>query len=953
MWYHYSPCARSATLRAFLILLLLGVARLAWAQPASAQIYLDALVDFERHAETIWHNANGVYPNAPTDAGYWGDGQNSGNGGIRGNCGVALAYAVLVKAYPAAGNRALRLERVRQALQYAANTHVSGTNRTVNGGTWGHSWQSALWGGSMGLACALVQDQLPAATVSLVKAAVADEASYRAGVPPASGYIGDTKAEENGWDSNILALAAAWMSAHTNAPLWLEATKTYLANTYTVPDKTGDPLAEWISTITLYPDFSLENHGFYHPTYQMVAGMSMGDSLLMAQLANPAVAQELQPFAEHNVLNVWSHLQHLVLDSGEFAYPSGLDWELHDFEHNSYLAWLAAHFNDPVARYADGQLAPAVRYRQLVNQDGRFVGESLSNGFFREAVEARRTAIAYLHWMNAAHPNGPAAAPGPDFNHSPGVRIISQRSPAGFFSLSYGPKIMGLVEPAALNPPTNAFTTTPRQPGLIGLGALGDPTAARLVSLVTNSLGFEAHLELTNGGNGITHVFVNCTGESLGMIEWPAAQIEPGATQAGSFIQGIENDPLTGRRRRLDWTGGFQYFTNRTGAGRNITNNWVCVDDRLGVAAGPAGYFAYKAASSYNRPGAAQDTLQFITRDQLAPRYAVWFPTQSALAMAAKAAAVTWSVEGTQARLTFPGPGGSNATVTASMASVVPPYPASVLALASVKASSAQTSYPATNAFNGNLTDFWVSSGTAAGQGPTTNKPAWLKAEFIRPSAVSETQIFPRTLNGGYGPKDIKLLLNNVVVYEGRMEPTSTFSLRFPRPIHATNAQLTILSSYDPNYPTNARNVQVVEMRFLERARPGTYGDWALATLGVTYPDDPFAPAGASDPDGDGVNNLGEFVAGGDPSIPDAASAALDLQLPTLNSPTLTLRYRERKDLGNVQTALEVSPNLTNWAPTTPLQITSQDLGLVWLRSATLPLSQEPRFWRRVYTEIY
>src|SRR5258708_40249949 len=96
----------------------------------------------------------------------------------------------------------------------------------------------------------------------------------------------------------------------------------------------------------------------------------------MARLGMPAVAAELQPFAEHDVLNVWTNLQHLVLDSGEFAYPSGLDWELHDYEQNSYITWLATHFNDPLARWEDSQLAQLARYRQIVNGDGTFVGPS-------------------------------------------------------------------------------------------------------------------------------------------------------------------------------------------------------------------------------------------------------------------------------------------------------------------------------------------------------------------------------------------------------------------------------------------------------------------------------------------------------------------------------------------------------------------------------------------------
>src|SRR5260370_2451872 len=115
----------------------------------------------------------------------------------------------------------------------------------------------------------------------------------------------------------------------------------------------------------------------------MGGGMSLGDSLIRAKLAGTNIAAQIQPFAEHKVIAVWTNnLNAMVLASGEFAYPAGLDWELHDYEQNSYITWMAAHFNDPLARWADGQLAQLVRTRQLVNGDGEFVGPS-GGGFYR------------------------------------------------------------------------------------------------------------------------------------------------------------------------------------------------------------------------------------------------------------------------------------------------------------------------------------------------------------------------------------------------------------------------------------------------------------------------------------------------------------------------------------------------------------------------------------------
>ena len=914
----------------------------------SAQTYLDCLVDFQRYGDSIWHQAS--YTNAPANSGYWGDGLSTGNGGIRGSCGVAVAYAVLAVAYPADTNRPARIAKIQQALNYASGTHVSGTNVCVDGLRWGHGWQTSLWAGSMGLACLLVQTDLPPATVQSVQRALADEASYRAAIPPASGYVSDTKAEENGWDSNTPALAAAWLSANPNASAWLAGARNYLANTYTVADLTNDPLASWISTVTLYPDFALENHGFYHPTYQMVAGMSAGHSLLMAHLADPSVAAQLQPFADHNVLQVWTNLNHLVLDSGEFAYPSGLDWELHDFEQNCYVAWLAAHFNDPLARWTDGRLAQLVRYRQLVNGDGTFVGPS-GGGFYREAVEAKRTAIAWLHWQNADFPTGPVQPPSPAFEHLPDVGIIASRTPSGFVSVCYGPqtngappRIMAWIEPSAPDLSTNAFLTTPRLPGIIGLGALGKPTAARLLSLTTNA-GFQAELQLTNGLNGTTEVYVYSTGESIAIVEVPFPAAGAVSTPAGSFCVGVENDPLTGGTRTLEWGNQSATITNRSGASLSVTNSWVCLASRYGLTAGPAGYFNYQAAASYNRLGAAEDTLQFMPAQPLAPRYAVWFPGQNPTATSSNAARVSWNVSATNAVLTFPGASGSLVQMKATLAPPPPPYSPYLLPVAQVTASSFQSAYPPTNAVDNNLTDFWVSSGTTPGQGPTTNHPEWLEVTFPRLAVVSEFRVQPRTTNGGYGPKDIQLSLGGTLIYQGTMSATAALDVPLPQPVAATNALLLITSSYDPAYPSDPRNVQVVELSFYERALPGTFGDWVLHEFTPTQLADPAMSGPSGDPDHDGIPNLVEFAVGGNPLAADPEQATpVARQASTTN---FAIRFRERVNLGDVQRHFESSTNLIDWSEISPTVVNIlTNLGEVNLLEAVFPMQPTDAFFR-------
>ena len=948
---------KSLAVRAAVTLVLLAAAGFhAMAQTSSQQTYLQCLTNFESYAETIWHTNNAGIP----DAGYWGDGGSTGNGGIRGNSGIAVAYATLCVALPDDPKFATRLARVRQALNYDAATHVTGFYNTTSGNKWGWSgvstdWQTPEWSGSMGLACILVQSNLPAATVDGVRRVVVSEANHRAGIAPASGHVSDTKAEENAWQGNILTLAAAWMSTSNNATTWLTAAKKYLVNTYTFGTTNGDALAGWVTTYNLYNDFALENHGFYHPTYEMVAGMSSGDSLLMARLANTNIAAQLQPFAEHNVMNVWTNnMSGMVMDSGDFAYPDGIDWELHDYEQYSFIAWVAVHFDDPVARWTDDRLAQLARYRQIVNGDGEFVGPS-GGGFYREAVEARRVAIAWLHWAGADFPTGPATAPASAIQNLTDVAILSSRGSNGFVTISYGPqtngspaRILATIEPLVSGFPSNTIVTTPRLPGIIGIGAMGSPTGGRLVNLTTNGNGFYAELQLTNGANGTTEVYFNNTGDSVGIVEVPNPAGGVANSATGSFDIGIENDPLCGGSRRLEWNNSFATITNRTGVARNVTNNWICVSGNYGVSFGPAGYINYAAASSYNRLGAAEDTLAFMPTNSLAPRYAVFFPGKTALQTSNLTAQITWNISGTNATLAFPGAGGTTAQVSA-LVPLAPLYPAYALAISNITASSSQSGYPPANAVDYNFSTFWVSSGTTAGQGPTPANPEWLIADFPRRCAVSEFQVVPRTVNGGYGPAELQLWLDGTPVSTNAMTATDTLDVKFPTPLYATNAELYITGSYYHGNPVNAQNVQVVEFDLFERALPGTYADWQLQNFTEAQLTNSVTGSDSADPDGDGVPNLLEFAVGGNPLVPDATNAVVQGRL--VNGNQMMFQFQERNDLGNVGRQFQSSGDLLNWTNTTPTSVSPlQNLGVSSLYQAIFPVQDVARYFRIRYT---
>ncbi len=381
------------------------------------------------------------------------------------------------------------------------------------------------------------------------------------------------------------------------------------------------------------------------------------------------------------------------------------------------------------------------------------------------------------------------------------------------------------------------------------------------------------------------------------------------------------------------------------------------------MAAGPAGYFSYQAASSYNRLGAAEDTLQFMPQNSLGARYAVWFPGRNATTTMSNAALISWSSTSTNCVLNFPGPGGTAAQITAALPPASALFPPYILPLSDIQGSSMQAAYPPSNAVDANYNDFWVSSGTSAGQGPTPAHPEWLLVTFQRQVALSEFQVFPRTLNGGYGPKAVQMLLNvtdstftnslpaaGTNVYQGTMLGTATLDVLVSPPVYATNAMLWITSSYDPSFPSNSRNVQVVELNFLERAAPGTYGDWAVRQFTDAQLSDPAIGAADADPDSDGVRNLAEFAMGGNPLVADGA--AMSLQPVSSSAGTFAFSFRERKDLGDVARHFESSTNLVDWSEVSPSSLSIlASSSQTYMRAAVFPLLSGGAYFRLRYSE--
>jgi hypothetical protein len=274
----------------------------------------------------------------------------SAEAGIRPNAHAAYGLAVMYRAMdvPSARRDALSI------LRFLLSTHAAGGATCADGKPWRDQWQSALWATSAGQAAWLLWDELTPREKWLAARMVCDEADrFVAATPPAQ-IARDTKAEENAWNSQALALAFNMFPRHPNHTRYREAAvRWHLSSFASAADLASDriiegkPLKDWLagSGANLHDDYTLENHDRVHPDY-MSSVRTLATQALFYNWADNAEPASLR----FNVSQVYANLKKLALPDGGFLYPSGQDWHLHrNADWFDVHAVMAILFDDPQA----------------------------------------------------------------------------------------------------------------------------------------------------------------------------------------------------------------------------------------------------------------------------------------------------------------------------------------------------------------------------------------------------------------------------------------------------------------------------------------------------------------------------------------------------------------------------------------------------------------------------
>lgn len=343
--------------------------------------------------------------------------------GVRPNADLSMICAFLVKY---AKDKVLLPENVTwneveemamQSLVFAYSTHKANKLKVCKGNNyWGstgkddYTWESSLWAMSVAYSAYFQWDKLSDVQRKCIYALLRAECNYELERSIPTGYIADSKAEENGWEADVLAAALGLFPDDELAPRWFARLREFAINSYshhadatdyTIIDPEYDSItvADLYKGKNLYDDYTLQNHNLFHTSYQNVVMQELGEAALalkMFQLGTVGTEKWKTNALMHNNREVMAEvLNWLALADGELAMPNGNDWSLFLFDQITSYSTMACFLRDPDALMLENMAYKYIKARQTTTSDGSWLLHA-DVGARRMGVEAHRVMMTWL-----------------------------------------------------------------------------------------------------------------------------------------------------------------------------------------------------------------------------------------------------------------------------------------------------------------------------------------------------------------------------------------------------------------------------------------------------------------------------------------------------------------------------------------------------------------------------
>ena len=400
---------------------------------------LQMLANFAQYIKDDFQDCQ--YPNSVDEACGCFKGEatmKSNEQGVRPNADLSMICAFLVKygqpagvTLPAGVTWDDLKTMAMKSLVFAYSTHKANKLKICNGGDyWGstgasdHVWESSLWAMSVAYSAFFQWDVLSSTQRGYIYNLLKAECNYELNRDIPTGYAGDTKAEENGWEVDVLAAALGLFPDDELAPRWFERMREFAINSYshqndqyntTVidPDYDNKTVADLYRGANLYSDYTLQNHNMFHTSYQNVVMQELGEAALALKLFQQGVKGEERWKSNalmHNNQEVMdSVMNYLATSDGELAMPNGNDWSLFLFDQITSYTTQACFQRDANALLLENLAYKNIKARQTTTTDGSWLLRP-DVGARRMGVEAHRVMMTWLmhHVMSTADMTAPS-----------------------------------------------------------------------------------------------------------------------------------------------------------------------------------------------------------------------------------------------------------------------------------------------------------------------------------------------------------------------------------------------------------------------------------------------------------------------------------------------------------------------------------------------------------------
>jgi hypothetical protein len=343
--------------------------------------------------------------------------------GVRPNADLSMICAFLVKygkdkvTLPSGVTWNDLEQMAMKSLVFAYSTHKANKLKVCSGGNyWGslsnsdHVWESSLWAMSVAYSAFFQWDKLSDKQKNYIYQLLKAECNYELERSIPTGYAGDTKAEENGWEADILAATLGLFPDDVLAPRWFQRLREFAINSYSQKDDAKDDtvidpdydtktVRDLYKGKNLYDDYTLQNHNYFHTSYQNVVIQELGEAALALKLFQQGLHGKEQWKTNalmHNNDKVMEEVLYwLALADGELAMPNGNDWSLFLYDQITSYSTNACFLRDPHALMLENLAYKMIKARQTTTADGSWLLRA-DVGARRMGVEAHRVMMTWL-----------------------------------------------------------------------------------------------------------------------------------------------------------------------------------------------------------------------------------------------------------------------------------------------------------------------------------------------------------------------------------------------------------------------------------------------------------------------------------------------------------------------------------------------------------------------------